>query len=61
MVAGARIGRICTRFGGLSVLASMFADGTPVLANDFSQSCADGPRMFPSMKANPGQRVQRET
>ena len=46
--------RICTRFAGLRLsparcLASIFADGTPVFANDFSQSCDDGPRMLPSM------------
>lgn len=46
------------RFGAASFFASIFADGMPVLANDFSQSREDGPRMFPSMKARPGQRVQ---
>jgi len=39
----------------------MFADGTPVRANDFSQSCVEGPRMFPSIKANPGHREQFDT
>jgi hypothetical protein len=34
------------------------ADGIPVRANDFSQSCDDGPRILPSMKASPGHRVQ---
>jgi hypothetical protein len=42
-------------------LASMFADGTPVRAKDFSQSCDDGPRIFPSMNASPGHRVQLPT
>ena len=39
----------------------MFAEGIPVRAKDFSQSCEDGPRMFPSMKARPGHRVQPAT
>jgi hypothetical protein len=39
---------ICTRFAAACLLASMFADGTPVRANDFSQSCDEGPRMLPS-------------
>jgi len=50
--------RICTRFAAARFLFSIFADGIPVLANDFSQSCDDGPRIFPSMYASPGQRVQ---
>src|SRR5437870_833719 len=46
--------RICTRFDcralvPASFLASMFAEGTPVLAKDFSQSWVDGPRMLPSI------------
>lgn len=41
--------RICTRLAVTRFFASMFADGTPVLAKDFSQSCDDGPRMLPSM------------
>src|ERR1700690_857730 len=56
--------RICTRLAGVRVFAafaSMLADGTPVRANDRSQSCDDGPRMFPSMKARPGQREQLDT
>jgi hypothetical protein len=59
-------GRICTSFGdawfgAARRFASMLADGTPVRAKDFSQSCDEGPRMFPSMKASPGQREQAET
>ena len=38
--------------------ASRFRDGTPVRANDFSQSWIEGPRMLPSMYASPGQREQ---
>jgi hypothetical protein len=30
----------------------------PVRAKDFSQSAVEGPRMFPSRNARPGQRVQ---
>ena len=41
-----------------TLLASMFADGIPVRANDFSQSCEEGPRMLPSKNASPGHRVQ---
>ena len=39
-------------------LRSRFFEGTPVRANDFSQSWIDGPRMLPSRYARPGQRVQ---
>jgi len=66
-VAPARVGsaRICTRLAAARVFAcafaSMLADGTPVRANDRSQSEVDGPRMLPSMKARPGQREQFET
>src|SRR5258708_12354449 len=38
--------------------ASMPAVVMPVRMKDFSQSAEDGPRMLPSMKASPGQRVQ---
>src|SRR5580693_6833102 len=53
---------ICTKRGGeaLSFLASKFTEGIPVRAKDFSQSAVEGPRMFPSMNARPGQRVQVE-
>src|SRR6202167_1781842 len=53
---------ICTSRGGeaFSFLASRFFEGMPVRAKDFSQSAVEGPRIFPSMKANPGQRVQVE-
>ena len=44
-----------------TALAIMFADGIPVRAKDLSQSREDGPRMLPSMKANPGQRVHVPT
>ncbi len=44
-----------------ALLASMLAEGTPVRAKDFSQSCDEGPRMLPSMNASPGQRVQVPT
>ena len=52
--AGDGIERICTkfawsRFAAVRFFASMFADGIPVRANDFSQSCYDGPSMLPSM------------
>ena len=53
---------ICTRPGiaglraGAEALASMLAEGMPVRTNDFSQSAVEGPRMFPSIQANPGQR-----
>lgn len=30
-------------------LLSRFCEGTPVRANDFSQSCVEGPRILPSM------------
>src|SRR5215472_5799520 len=53
--------RICTRLGLPRFLASMLAEGMPVRAKDFSQSCDEGPRMFPSMNARPGQRVQLPT
>src|SRR5208282_3206443 len=53
---------ICTNRGGraLSFLASRLAEGIPVRAKDFSQSAVEGPRMFPSMNARPGQREQLE-
>ena len=61
-LASAGRARICTRFAAARCfLASMLAEGTPVRANDFSQSGVDGPRMLPSMKASPGQRVQLVT
>src|SRR5215469_8859846 len=59
--AGVGIARICTSLAEACFFASMLADGTPVRANDFSQSCDDGPRMLPSMNASPGQRVQLPT
>jgi hypothetical protein len=40
------------------LLRLRFSDGIPVLANDFSQSAVEGPRMLPSINASPGQRVQ---
>ena len=43
------------------VLAIIPADGTPVLAKDFSQSWDEGPRMSPSIYARPGHRVQALT
>src|SRR5258708_40194005 len=51
---------ICTRRAGdtLSFFASKLAEGIPVRAKDLSQSAVEGPRMFPSRNANPGQRVQ---
>ena len=53
---------ICTNRGGeaFSFFASRFFEGMPVRAKDFSQSAVEGPRIFPSMNANPGQRVQVE-
>src|SRR6202020_1959672 len=59
VVAGSA--RICTRFAAVRFLAIMLAEGTPVFTNDFSQSCDEGPRMFPSMYARPGHREQFET
>ena len=47
-----------TTLGGR--LACRFFEGMPVRAKDFSQSWIEGPRMSPSMKARPGQRVQPE-
>ena len=35
--------RICTRLALARFFASILADGTPVLAKDFSQSCGRGP------------------
>src|SRR3954470_19153182 len=35
--------------GAFSNFLIMFADQTPVRANDFSQSAEDGPRMLPSI------------
>ena len=45
---------ICTSAALLNELlptpfASILAEGMPVRANDFSQSCVEGPRIFPSM------------
>lgn len=53
---------ICTRCGieGFCFLANRLAEGIPVRAKDFSQSAVEGPRIFPSMNARPGQRVQVE-
>ena len=59
--------RIWTRPGiagrreGADALASILAEGMPVRTNDFSQSAVDGPRILPSIQANPGQRVQEAT
>jgi hypothetical protein len=39
----------------------MLAEGMPVRTNAFSQSAVEGPRMLPSIKASPGQRVQEAT
>src|SRR5579863_1509653 len=67
-VAPAMVGsaRICTRLAAARdvlafAFASMLAEGTPVRANERSQSCDDGPRILPSIKARPGQREQLET
>src|SRR5271165_5684606 len=51
---------ICTRRGAeaFSFFASRLAEGMPVRAKDFSQSEEEGPRILPSMKARPGQRLQ---
>ena len=49
---------IAVRRAGAEALASMLAEGIPVRTNDFSQSAVEGPRMFPSIQANPGQREQ---
>ena len=53
---------ICTNRGAaaFSFLASKLTEGIPVRANDFSQSAVEGPRIFPSRNARPGQRVQVE-
>ena len=57
---------ICTSLGtsrgpeAFCFFASRLAEGTPVRAKDFSQSAVEGPRMFPSKNARPGQRVQLE-
>src|SRR5215467_9656660 len=59
--AGTARVRICTRLALPRLLASMLAEGMPVRAKDFSQSCDEGPRMFPSPNASPGQRVQLPT
>src|SRR5579864_9014594 len=48
-LAGTGIARICTRLAAPRFFASMLADGTPVFAKDFSQSCDEGPRMLPSI------------
>ena len=48
---------ICTSPAKLGFRESKLAEGIPVRAKDFSQSWEDGPRMFPSIKANPGHRV----
>jgi hypothetical protein len=49
---------ICTSAGLEDFLDGKFVEAMPILANDFSQSCTEGPRIFPSMYASPGQRVQ---
>lgn len=51
---------ICTRIGIVAFLDLRFFDGTSVLAKDFWQSWIEGPRMFPSIFARPGQRVRDE-
>jgi len=53
---------ICTSRGteGFCFFATRLAEGMPVRAKDFSQSAVEGPRIFPSMNARPGQRVQVE-
>src|SRR5580693_100746 len=57
---------ICTRRAAdffsfcASCCACRFTEGMPVRAKDFSQSAVEGPRMFPSMNAKPGHRVQVE-
>src|SRR5271154_6712795 len=57
---------ICTSLGAplraeaFCFFARRLAEGTPVRAKDFSQSAVEGPRIFPSMNARPGQRVQVE-
>src|ERR1039458_4951444 len=53
---------ICTRRGAeaVSFFANRLTEGMPVRAKDFSQSAVDGPRIFPSINARPGQRVQVE-
>src|SRR5437879_12607367 len=53
--------RICTRSRDARFFASILADGIPVRAKDFSQSCDDGPRVLPSINASPGHRVQLPT
>ncbi len=53
--------RISTRSRDAVFFASMLADGIPVRAKDFSQSCDDGPRILPSMNASLGHRVQLPT
>src|SRR5258708_6759430 len=60
VIAGTR--SICTRREGegCAFLDRRLTEGIPVRAKDFSQSWVDGPRIFPSMNANPGQRVQVE-
>ena len=50
--------RIWIRSAATRFFASMLAEGTPVLTKDFSQSCEEGPRIFPSINAKPGHRVQ---
>jgi len=44
--------------GGSPARARIPAVNMPVRKKDFSQSADDGPRMLPSIKARPGQRVQ---
>src|SRR6202041_1315081 len=41
----------------VGLLANKFFEGIPVRANDFSQSCIEGPRISPSINASPGHRV----
>lgn len=50
--------RIWTRLAAACFFDSRLTEGIPVLAKDFSQSCVEGPRIFPSMYARPGQREQ---
>src|ERR1700693_2066811 len=51
---------ICTTCSAatFSFFASKLVEGMPVRAKDFSQSAVEGPRIFPSRKARPGQRLQ---
>jgi len=40
---------ICISSAKMGFRESKLAEGIPVRAKDFSQSCEDGPRMFPSI------------